>query len=248
VFGTVGRLASKEAVLNAWAGRWGLTPSAPWTVELERRIPRSFLNEQRPTQVDASAEAARALILFECKFTEPDGGSCSQTKALGKGANKGKVQCNGNYQSQVDPVSGGVNRCALTGKGIRYWTWVPQVLDIDASIDHEPCPFRGGWYQWMRNLVACAALTQSTKKQGLFAVVYADGPFPMARKIRSPEWQAFTRCVHGRSVPVAAASYQELLAQALGVASGPDVAVLERLKKWVERKVATVAGTSVERT
>ncbi len=99
VFGTVDRLASKDAILNAWSSNWGFDSDSLWKMQLERLVPRSLLNEPRRTQIDASAETARALILFECKFTEPDGGSCSQTEAIEKGANKGKVQCHGNYQS-----------------------------------------------------------------------------------------------------------------------------------------------------
>ncbi len=122
--------------------------------------------------------------------------------------------------------------------------WVPQLLNVDSNRDYAPCPFKGGWYQWMRNLVACAAMTEPTGKRGMFAVVYADGPFPMARKVGSPEWREFTRCAEGRSVPVATVSYQKLVRWALAAASEDDVALLERLEKWVERKIDSVAGAS----
>jgi hypothetical protein len=38
------------------------------------------LGEPRPTQVDAMAEGAHSVILFECKFTEAAGGACSQVE------------------------------------------------------------------------------------------------------------------------------------------------------------------------
>jgi len=62
----------------------------PWSVKLEWEDDKSLLREPRPTQVDAIAFGTKAAILFEVKFTEPDGGSCSQTNPLGKGANQGE--------------------------------------------------------------------------------------------------------------------------------------------------------------
>ena len=58
-----------------------------------------------------------ASILFEVKFTERQAGCCSQTQRLGR---VGQAQCNGNFELQVNPANQISNRCALTGKGIRY--------------------------------------------------------------------------------------------------------------------------------
>jgi len=43
------------------------------------------------------------------------------------GAQAGVRQCNGNYEMQTNPVNEEKARCALTGKGIRYWELIPGV-------------------------------------------------------------------------------------------------------------------------
>ncbi len=95
----------------------------------------------------AQAVGQSAVLLIECKFPE-GGGTCSQTKQRA-----GKKQCNGNFSEQVNPVNGLKSRCALTVKGIRYWKNIPAMMELDADIDHSPCPFAKDTYQWMRNAV-----------------------------------------------------------------------------------------------
>jgi hypothetical protein len=50
------------------------------------------------------------------------------------------------------------SRCALTGKSIRYWEYIPKVFELDPGVDHTPSPFKGEAYQWMRNAVLAAAI------------------------------------------------------------------------------------------
>ena len=117
---------------------------------LSAHSPRDALGEPRPTQVDASVGGDSCVLFFECKFTEPDGGSCSQPDPLrGNGPNRGIVQCSGDYALQINPVNKIEARCSLSGKGIRYWDVVPRVLAMDARVDHHPCPFRGGAYHFL---------------------------------------------------------------------------------------------------
>lgn len=131
-------------------------------------------------------------------------------------------------------------RCALTAKGIRYWEFVPEVLGFSADVDHVPCPFVGGWYQWMRNMVGARAMERRDGMPHTFLVVYADGPFPMARKIQSDEWRRFlahsTGLVQGRTV-----SFQRLVALAIEAVSGPDVTTIEALAAWIDDKVRRAA-------
>ena len=238
VFGTLKRLSEPGRILDALAQEWGLPAGGGWELGLERSVPKELLGEPTATQVDATAEGERSLILFECKFTEPDGGCCSQTRALWKNSrNRGKVQCDGNYSEQLNPVYNVSSRCALSGKSIRYWELVPEVLSVRNDIDYLPCPFRDGEFQWMRNLVACRALAKEAGKEGAFVIVYADGPFPMAKKVCSQRWRDFVSLTRGKQVPLRHISYQELIRKATAAATPGDAAVLKELAVWVEGKV-----------
>lgn len=238
VFGTVQRLASRDLIVAEWTKFLDFPVAGPWTLELESLVPRTLLGEPRSTQIDVLARGVSGLIVFECKFTEPDGGSCSQPMPIRKGANAGKRQCTGNYVDQVNPVNGTRSRCALTGKGIRYWSLVPDILDISADQDLTPCPFSGGWYQWMRNLVSAAALGRELDVATAFVLVYSDGPFPMASKVRDADWQALAASVTGRAVLLRAVSYQQLLHLARSVCLPEDDMELGQLSAWLEQKVS----------
>jgi hypothetical protein len=239
VFETVNRLPSRNRILGAWAKllRLPVTPTDNWELLLEYRVDKTLLGEHRETQIDVLAKSESGIIVFECKFTESDGGGCSQVNQLGKGAHKGLRQCNGHYQDQVNPVNKKASRCALTAKGVRYWDLIPEVMNIDAKIDHSPCPVSGGSYQWMRNLVAARALSQEAGVPAAFGLVYADGPFPMAKKVRDPAWrEPLTKSVAGRAVHLEAVSYQELIRVAQDAAIVEDHKTLADLREWVQSK------------
>jgi hypothetical protein len=240
VFATIERLDSRDAVMECIGVHLGFDAQGPWSLTPEALVPKTLLGEPRPTQIDILGRAARSLVLFECKFTEPDGGACSQPVPIRKGSNTGLRQCNGNYQVQRDPISSKIGRCTLTGKGIRYWELVPQVLRIDPEIDHLPCPFDGGWYQWMRNLVSAAAMADESRLSPAFVIVYADGPFAMPRKLRTESWREFTELLTTR-VPLRVVSYQQLLSWAVGVTTGDDQTILRACSTWVDRKIAAAA-------
>ena len=245
VFGTLQSLSAPAKVVDGLVTRWGLPASGPWQFCLERTIPRETLNESRPTQVDASIESDTGLIFLECKFTESGGGGCSQVKRLGgRSPNRGTVQCTGNYELQVNPVNGKRCRCALTAKGVGYWSVVPRVLSLANDVDHRPCPFNGGWYQWMRNLVACSRTCSISQKRGMFIVLYAHGPFHMPKMIGSERWSRFESLAAGNEIPLLTVSYQNLLAAATAAADPTDLGLMRRLSVWVDDKVSTVARTS----
>jgi hypothetical protein len=162
VFETVSRLPSRNHIVGAWAEllRLTVTPADSWELTLEYRVDKALLGELRESKIDVLAQAKSGIAVFECKFAETDGGECSQVHKLSKGANEGMRQCNGNYEEQVNPVNKKLGRCALTAKGVRSWDLIPDVMNIDANMDHTPCPVAGGSYQWMRNLVAARALSK----------------------------------------------------------------------------------------
>jgi hypothetical protein len=233
VFGTIASLAAKDDIVNAWAETWNLPTSIDWQIQSERVV--DTLREPRPTQVDVFIESRDALILMECKFTEKDGGGCSQINRIRSGAHAGKHQCDGRYSLQTNPTNSVSDRCALSGKGIRYWELIPSVLAISNDRDYDPCPFRGGWFQWMRNLVA--AHTLSSGRPVAVVVVYADGSFPIVTKLKGEEWQTFTSYAKGGHVSLQTASYQQLLALA---ASASGERAIADLQEWLARRVATV--------
>lgn len=245
LFVTIDSLGSRDAILNAWMTALSLQSAAHWSIEPEVCLYRALLGEPRPSQIDVRAQSAASIVLFECKFTEPDGGGCSQPRTITSGRHAGMAQCSGAYVEQVNPVNGVSARCALSGKGIRYWEFVPEVLAFDPTSDYRPCPFASGWYQWMRNLVAARALSKESGLPAAFIVVYADGPFPMAGKVRSEEWQRLIESTAGRAVPLRAASYQQLLACAMTAAAPDERPILRDLTAWIERKLADSAAVQV---
>ena len=239
VFETVNRLPSRNRIVGAWAKLLGLSaaPTDNWELTLEYPIDKALLGEIRRTQIDVLARSDSGIMVFECKFTEADGGGCSQVHKLGKGAHKDLRQCNGNYEDQVNPVNGETARCALTAKGVRYWDLIPNVMNIDSKMDYSPCPVAGGSYQWMRNLVAARALSLKAGVPAAFCLVYADGPFPIARKLNDPVWKKqLADSFAGRAVQFGNISYQELIRIARDVAIQDDHQTLDDLEKWVRGK------------
>jgi len=123
--------AERNAILEHLSARINLPEAGPWQIYLEWEDDRNRLRESRKrSQVDSVAKSRSATILFECKFGETDGGACSQTLLVRGGLHAGMKQCNGNYEMQENPVNGTSARCALTGKGIKYWELIPSVFRL----------------------------------------------------------------------------------------------------------------------
>lgn len=147
-------------------------PGESWEIKFE--FPgKNILNEPTPTQIDVVIKNNNTVYFVECKFTEA-GGSCSQTN---KNKTAGNLpQCNGNYELQTNPHPdyNSVERCALTGKGIKYWDYIEKIFNYDASKDYQPCPFKGEEYQWMRNLCFAKAYSEQKHVESNFVVFYFD--------------------------------------------------------------------------
>lgn len=239
VFGTLKCLPQndRDVVCDALAVRLGLPTGGPWTLELEWNDPANLLQETgQPTQVDAIAVSPHTMIFFEGKFSERDGGPCSQPNY--------KHQCNSNYEPQQNPVNTMKARCALAAKGIRYWEIIPAVLRFDADQDYKPCPFAGPWYQWMRNLVLSYEVAKSRTLQPGFVVAYAEGPgLHMAEQIRSERWSDFVKVLRPEVVKFTALSYQTLIQEAASAtqAAGLSTQLWQELDEWVQGKVQRVS-------
>ena len=244
VFGTFSLIESRHRLFNEFLRTHGFQSSGQWAIELEWLVPKTLLGESRETQVDVVARNSEFLIFMECKFSETEAGRCFQPKPLSKGIHKGLRQCNGNFEYQVNPVSGKAAWCSLTAKGIKYWEYIPKLFGISPTEVHRPCPFADYKYQWMRNVVACWAQALAKKLRPVFLVVYSDAPdprtFPTAMFVRSDSWAIFKSWIRQNSVLVWEVDYLDLLDIAIEI-SREDAPTLKKLRSWVENKIQHVA-------
>ncbi|MBY5905177.1 hypothetical protein HFO88_33480 [Rhizobium leguminosarum] len=232
VFGTLKMSRDRDRIFDAIAECVGVARGGPWAVILEWTDTDRLLGEPRPTQVDALAVGSAAALVIECKFTEP-AGQCSQTAV----SRSGERQCNGNYEDQINPGNGVRSRCALPGKSIRYWEYIPKIFELDPGVDHTPCPFKGDAYQWMRNAVLAAALGKHRNLQAAALAAFADHPiFPTARKVKRGLVDP-SLAGQGAITPV---SYQQIIAIACQV--GRDRALWNELSAWIDHKIARAAS------
>jgi hypothetical protein len=238
VFGTIKVSAERDQILG-WMVRECMVPhQGPWRLELEWTDPDGVLHEPRPTQVDAIAFGLNAVLVIESKFTE-GGGACSQPNPIRTGAHRGLRQCDGNYAQQTNPVNGIAARCALTGKGVRYWECVPKIFGLNAEQDYNPCPFKGNAYQWMRNVVLADRLGSARGISSAVIAAYADADsFTTAQKVRSGKLGH--AAADGANL-VAPLSYQSIVEFAKSQSEQPDHWIA--LARWVEKKINTVAAT-----
>jgi hypothetical protein len=182
VFGTLKFARSRDRICDHLAILLETPDGGPWEIHLEYVDPDNTLNEAaHKSQLDVLLQGARSLIAIECKFAETRLEPCGQTGKTGKGL----VQCTGNYETQVNPSNGRTALCALTGKNIRYWEYVPRVFRLSAEGPHRPCPFAGPWYQWMRTLVMAYALAEKRGLKPAVGLVHVDRPaMPLRARIQ----------------------------------------------------------------
>lgn len=228
VFGTLQLAPDRDQVLTAWAETLQLPAAGPWSVQLEFKDPLNLLNERQPTMVDVCLRNPQLLLFVECKFTEADGGACTQTQP----SKKSPPPCNGNYTFQTHAQSPAPARCALTAKAIRYWEVIPTIFTYAAHTDYTPCPFAGPAYQWMRNMVIAFRLAQHEQRQAAFVVLSVAHPrLPMARK----NWEPFTRTLRPGVLAFRTTTFQDLLAVARQ--AGTEPTRWQTLQQWVENKI-----------
>lgn len=209
VFGTIRESPIRAVLFSAVMRELGIESANAWEAYLEWADPQNRLCEtwnrrlDGRTRLDLMSETSHVVASFECKFTE-SGGTCSQTMPR-------RRQCDGNYASQVNPFNQVEARCALSGKGIRYWELIPAVFALNAMEDHRPCPFAGDDYQLMRTLVLTYELARLASRQAVVVLVYADGPFSTAELVQSSRWRAFVGSVRPEAVTLHAISYQKVV-------------------------------------
>ncbi|WP_414645977.1 PGN_0703 family putative restriction endonuclease [Bradyrhizobium sp. 26S5] len=105
-------------------------------------------------------------VAVECKLSEASFGTCSRP---GLRAEDPKY-CNGSYEYQGDRT---IQRCSLTGAGVRYWDFAELAFGWSPTIDHRPCPMRSP-YQLIRNVLAACVSSDGTfeENSGHALVIY----------------------------------------------------------------------------
>ncbi len=245
IFGTLATHPARQALIDETVRlMFGWEPLSPsdWRVRLEMTLPHGLLGERRPTQIDVLLDNESGIVMLECKFNEA-GGPCSQARPRPSGKHAGLIQCNGNYKMQKNPINGKEARCALLGKGIRYWDLLPSYFTWARDRDYEPCPFAGPAFQYMRNTLGAARWAeQRSLERAAFGLIYVAGEqFPMSSEVTDPnsEWNEFVRHLRPEAaLTIKAMSYQQLLEawhQRL-----PQDQVLADLATWVKTKVQAV--------
>lgn len=115
-------------------------------VALEHEITQ--LSEPRPTSVDVYFKGDYRVAV-ECKLTEEDVGWCSRPTLSPCDSNFDSEHCSGTYSFQ----RGRSHRCSLAALGVKYWHYIPALLNWSTEQDHDPCPLRRT-YQLVRNVLA----------------------------------------------------------------------------------------------
>ena len=234
VFGTLGKSKNLNLICRKMAEDLNIPGDGPWEIKLEWKEKDNLLKERRPTQIDAVAISPQSIILFECKFTE-NLGSCSQTKTVIKGGNKGKTPCNGNYAQQINSANGKESFCALTGKGILYWKHIPKIFHFDCTTEYNPCPFRKNWFQLMRNLTMADAIP----KKAAVIVLYPEHPKAQTKKWHdSAEYQEFCTKITKDAPKLVHYSYQKFIEKLKYI--DPESRIWVELQNWVDGKIKRV--------
>jgi len=202
-----------------------------WKIEFEY-TDGSLLNEPRPSQIDVLLIGESTNLIIECKYTESDGGSCSQTKA-----NKGLVQCNGNYEVQTNPTNYKSGKCSLSEKGIKYWKYISKTYNIDINSEFRPCPFKDGNYQWMRNVCFTKALQEKSKAKSIFYLCYFDSPnCSISKKVKLGYIEKINNnLTQGSKIGII--TYQKIITTGIDISINSEESLKwNDLYKWVDLK------------
>lgn len=221
VFGYLSICRNKDKIINTVFN----VEDEEWKIIFEY-VDEKLLNEPTSTQIDVMLQGKNTYILIECKFTENDGGRCSQPI--------NKKQCNGKYEIQTNPLNNIQNKCALTGKGINYWKYIDLIYDYSSKESYSACPFKGGHYQWMRNLCFAYSLKEKTGKDVKSYICFDDANFcPMKKKFDKNYLSEINQHVK-QEYQFNIVTYQKIIESAINISL--DNNVWKELKKWVVNK------------
>ncbi len=208
-----------------------------WELEFEYSD-RSLLSEKISTQIDVLITSKNNILVIESKFFENDGGKCSQIK--GK---NGISQCNGKYEIQINPINNIESRCALSGKGIKYWDYIDKLTYYNKDNDYNPCPFKNGEYQWMRNICFTEALTKTKQfKAESYLVYLKSDKCPISKKVDNDTFLGELKGKIKDKNALKPISYNELILKCI---SFLDIDIVEKniwveLERWITNKEKTI--------
>ena len=184
------------------------------SVQLEYTV--SYLGEPRPTSIDFWVEGSRRVAV-ECKLSESEFGTCSRPSLRTKDANYDRDYCNGNYTRQ----QGRDSRCSLTEIGVRYWSYIPEILYWDNATEMHPCPLRDT-YQLVRNILAACVTPDhrvDTKQNHALVIYDARNPAFLGGGKANRQWLTVKRSLR-RSETLRSCSWQRLISH---ISSDPDL-------------------------
>ena len=127
---------------------------SPNNFTMEHKI--NFLGEPRRTSLDGYI-SGDYQIAIECKFTEPEVGTCSRPRLAITASNYEREFCDGNYCRQRSRTE----RCSLTEIGVLYWRYIPYLFEWVNDSDSSPCPLNKN-YQLVRNILAVGVKEDGT--------------------------------------------------------------------------------------
>ena len=173
IFGSLAALGKAGALAGLTTDDGLPTVRSGVTVRMEHLV--QHLGEPRSTSVDVWLDDGQQRVAVECKFTEREFSRCSRpTLRPGRNANYERDHCDGSYTHQ----RGRRTRCSLTGIGVRYWQYLPELFDWSADSDLKPCPL-DGTYQLARSvLAACVQPDGTVDADGGHALVIYDDRNP----------------------------------------------------------------------
>jgi hypothetical protein len=113
-------------------------------------------------------------VAVECKLLEEDVGNCSRPQLRPGYPNYEQQYCDGGYKIQRDRDK----RCSLSNIGVKYWSFIPELFNWSADVDHDPCPLNST-YQLVRNLLSvCVSRTGDVSLDSGHAVLLYDDRNP----------------------------------------------------------------------
>lgn len=138
----------------------------------------NYLGEPRPTSLDGYIHG-EYRIAIECKFAESDVGTCSRPNLKEKkNPNYETEFCNGTYSKQRNRKE----RCSLSEIGVKYWHYIPQILNWKRDRDYNPCPLKNN-YQLVRNILAvCVTPDGKVSTNAGHVIVIYDERNPQCQK------------------------------------------------------------------
>lgn len=192
---------------------------------------KSLLSEIGSTQIDVIIESDNCTLFLESKFTEPNGGKCSQTAKT----TYYDFQCNGNYEKQTNPVNKISSKCALTGKGIKYWENIDKLTNFSKDAEYQPCPFKEGEFQWMRNICFAEAYSKKHNKKTTenYLVYYNSPKCPISKKVENQTYLGKLKDNIINSDSFRALSYNDLLNIAISCFNSSE---LDEKQVWIDLK------------